>query len=64
MCLIFIQNAIVIYNILYVVSTGIVVYSLNMDLKTCLGKKIQELRKARGLTQEKLAELMDLTPMQ
>lgn len=33
-----------------------------MDLKTNLGKRIQKIRHDRGLTQEKLAELIDKTP--
>lgn len=31
-----------------------------MDKKKLLGKRIKEIRKARGLTQEKLAELIDI----
>ena len=30
------------------------------DFKKLLGKKIQSIRKAKGLTQEKLAELIDI----
>lgn len=31
-----------------------------MDKKKLLGKRIKEIRKSRGLTQEKLAELIDI----
>lgn len=31
-----------------------------MDIKKLLGKKIQKIRKTRGITQEKLAELVEL----
>lgn len=30
------------------------------DFKKLLGKKIQSIRKAKGLTQERLAELIDI----
>ncbi len=33
-----------------------------MDNKKLLGKRIKELRKKKGLTQEKLAELVELEP--
>lgn len=31
-----------------------------MNIKKLLGKKIQKIRKTRGITQEKLAELVEL----
>lgn len=33
-----------------------------MDDKKLLGKKIQEIRKSRGLTQERLAEIVEMEP--
>ncbi len=33
-----------------------------MDIKKELGEKIKRLRKKRGLTQERLAELVDISP--
>lgn len=32
------------------------------DIKILLGKRIRELRKRKGLTQEKLAEIIDIEP--
>lgn len=33
-----------------------------MDIKKKLGKRIQSIRKSKGFTQEKLAELIDIEP--
>src|SRR5574344_2726096 len=33
-----------------------------MNIKKMMGKRIQELRKSQGLTQEKLAEMIDIEP--
>lgn len=33
-----------------------------MDIKKLLGKRIQEIRKAKGLTQEKVAEIINMEP--
>ncbi len=37
-------------------------FDFDMDYKKLLGKRIKELRKRKGLTQEKLAELVNLEP--
>ena len=36
----------------------------SQDVDTCLGARVRTLRRARGLTQERLAEALDLSPQQ